>query len=350
MASARHPIIEPFAGGLEAHTSYLAAGLEERGHDVTVFAAGPDASGEVGPFAEDLTLSAVARGDGSMPEEAFMLEHHAYLRLMLRLSASGFDVVQNSSLHYLPVAMSPMLGRPLVTTLHTPPTPWLESAFGCMGQTGTGQAVCVSVSRANARLWRQSVEVREVIPNGVDTKLWPFSGHPESPDLAVWSGRMVPEKGPHLAALAAREAGLSLRLAGPISDPRYFEEEVTPLLSEDIRYVGHLGHRSLAALVGTAAVCLCTPRWDEPYGLVVAEALACGTPVAAFDRGAVGEILDSETGRLAPPGAVAALAGAALEARKLDRRVCRDRAERRCSAGAMVDRYCDLYGRLLDGQ
>ena len=101
--------------------------------------------------------------------------------------------------------------------------------------------------------------------------------------------------------------------------------------------------------MGSAAVCLCTPLWDEPYGLVAAEALSCGTPVAAFDRGAVGEILDAETGRLAPPGDVSALAGAALEARKLDRRACRDRAELRCSAGAMVDRYCNLYERLLDG-
>ena len=164
VASAQHPIVEPFAGGLEAHTSYLAAGLRDRLHEVTVFAANPDSPEESEPFAGDLALSAVARGDGSMPEEAFMLEHHAYLRLMLRLSASRFDVVQNSSLHYLPVAMSPMLGRPLVTTLHTPPTPWLESAFCCSGELDVGKATCVSVSQANARLWQRSVEVREVIP------------------------------------------------------------------------------------------------------------------------------------------------------------------------------------------
>jgi glycosyltransferase involved in cell wall biosynthesis len=340
VASLRHPIGEPFAGGLEAHTSYLAAGLRSRGHEVAVFAANPGGAA----LGEELNLSDLARGDVSMPEEAFMVEHHAYLRLMLRLSGSGFDVVHNNSLHYLPVAMAPMLGRPLVTTLHTPPTPWLESAFRC-----AGEATCVSVSRANARAWEGSAEVREVIPNGVDTALWPFERRVLNPRLAVWSGRITPEKGTHLAALAAREAGLELRIAGPISDERYFDEEVRPLLGGGTRYAGHLTHARLARLVGGAAVALCTPRWDEPYGLVVAEALACGTPVAAFERGAVGEILDQKTGRLAPPDDVPALAEAAVSALSLDRRACRGRAESRCSADAMVDRYGDLYERLLAG-
>lgn len=342
IASSQHPIAEPFAGGLEAHTSLLAAGLRDRGHRVTVFAASASPESGITALSDGLDLSEAARDDASMPEEAFMVEHHAYLQLMLRLARSSFDVVQNNSLHYLPVAMSDMLGRPLVTTLHTPPTPWLESALRC-----ASGATCVSVSEANAARWSASVAVHDVIPNGVDTDLWTFRPRPAAPDLAVWSGRMTPEKGPHLAALAARAAGLQLRLAGPVHDAKYFSRKVEPLLSERIRYVGHLRHEDLAQLVGSAAVFLCTPRWDEPYGLVVAEALACGTPVAAFDRGAMSEVLDDATGRLAEPDSVPALAEAARQAAGLDRGACRSRAERVCSADTMVDRYCRLYRELL---
>lgn len=335
IGSARHGVEEPFAGGLEAHTSYLARGLEGLGHEVSVFAAGAGGDGFVPTEA--------ARGDVSMPEESFMLEHHAYLELMLALSGSGFDVVHNNSLHYLPVAMSPMLGRPLVTTLHTPPTPWLQSALRCVG----GAATCVSVSRRNAASWGDTVRVREVIPNGVDLGLWPFDPGPARQRTAVWAGRITPEKGPHLALLAAREAGYALRLAGPVADEGYFRREVEPLLGGGLEYVGHLPHKRLARLVGEAAVSLCTPRWDEPYGLVVAEALACGTPVAAFGRGAVPEILDETCGRLTPPDDVPGLARAVREAAKLDRRDCRRRAEEACSLGAMVGRYHALYEDLL---
>ena len=335
IGSVRHGVSEPFAGGLEAHTSYLARGLEGLGHEVAVFAAGAADGGFI--------PSEASRRDVSMNDSSGMLEHHSYLRLMLRLSDSGFDVVQNNSLHYLPVAMSPMLGRPLVTTLHTPPTPWLQSAFRCVG----GMATCVSVSHRNAMSWGNAVRVREVIPNGVDLELWPFAPGPAPPATAVWSGRITPEKGPHLALLAAREAGFSLSLAGPVTDEGYFHREVAPLLDSGRRYVGHLTHQHLARLVGAATVALCTPRWDEPYGFVVAEALACGTPVAAFERGAVTEILDKTCGRLASPDDVPGLARAMLEATGLDRRDCRRRAEESCSLRTMVDRYDALYEDLL---
>ena len=335
IGSARHGIGEPFAGGLEAHTSYLARGLKSLGHEVAVFAtADPE---------DAFVPSEAAKRDVSMPGESFMREHHSYLKLMLALSGSGFDVVQNNSLHYLPVAMAPMLGRPLVTTLHTPPTPWLQSALRCVGRAAT----CVSVSEKNAASWGDDVRVREVIPNGVDLGLWPFEPSPGQPRRAVWSGRITPEKGTHLALLAAREAGFGLSVAGPISDRAYFEREVEPLLGGGLEYAGHLTHGHLARLVGAAGVSLCTPRWDEPYGLVVAEALACGTPVAAFDRGAIAEIVDDATGRLARPDDVGALARAMREAAGLDRRACRRRAEEVCSLGAMVGRYHELYADLV---
>ena len=108
-------------------------------------------------------------------------------------------------------------------------------------------------------------------------------------------------------------------------------------------YLGHLDHRRLAHAVGQAAVALCTPRWEEPYGLVVAEALACGTPVAGFARGALPDITDPRSGRLAPADDVEALARIIPEAGRLSRADCRHRAEVFCDARVMVDRYEALY-------
>lgn len=347
VASARHSIREPFAGGLEAHTHLLATGLRERGHSVTVYASA-DSDPEIGlealcPRDSALDLSVAAEADPSMVARPFMDEHHAYLSLMLRLPARRHDVVQNSSVHYLPVAMGPSLGGRMVTTLHTPPTPWIESAVSIAGRRA--DSTFVSVSRSNARAWGHAAPVRRVVPNGIEVERWPYVSHP-TPGLAAWTGRLVPEKGPHLAIRAAREAGLDIVLAGPLAHPGYYEREVVPLLGPHARYEGHLTQSETAALVGGAAVAMITPCWEEPYGLVVAEALACGTPVAAFDRGAVGEIVDGATGRLAPAGDVPALAAATLAATHLDRRACRRRAEEHCSLEAMVSAYESVYSEV----
>jgi glycosyltransferase involved in cell wall biosynthesis len=193
------------------------------------------------------------------------------------------------------------------------------------------------VSEANARSWRRSVDVDRVVPNGIDLQRWRFGAHADA-TRAVWTGRVVPEKGAHLAIEAAHAAGLRIDVAGPVHDQAYFDEHVAPLLAPGDRFLGHLDHDRLAAVVAAAGAALITPCWDEPYGLVVAEALACGTPVAAFARGAIPEIVDATCARPAPAGDVAALGEAARAALALDRRACRDRAERHCSDEVMADR------------
>ncbi|MFJ8143156.1 glycosyltransferase [Streptomyces sp. NPDC096013] len=342
IASARFPISEPFAGGLEAHTWGLAHTLTRRGHHVELFAApGSDPALDARELpVRRATLSSTARADVSMPDAAWMEEHHAYLGLMLDLAEDGanrFDVVHNNSLHYLPIAMAPALRVPVITTLHTPPTPWLESAIQCRDAC---TVVFTAVSDFTASAWRSSVPGARVVRNGIDTDFW--RPGPGGDDL-VWTGRLVPEKGAHLAIRAARSAGVPLRLAGPVSDGRYFEEEVEPLLGEGARYVGHLDRSGLVELLGTAGAALVTPRWDEPYGLVVAEALACGTPVCGFDRGALAEILTPACGVLAPPGDVAALAELIPRAMKLNRSEARRRAERFCSLDQAASAYTALY-------
>ncbi|MEV6781003.1 glycosyltransferase family 4 protein [Streptomyces sp. NPDC051098] len=343
IASARYPIREPFAGGLEAHTWALASALRQRGHHVTLFAGeGSDPSLGIRelPVAR-ADFSPAARSDVSMTAPTFLAEHHAYLQLMIELSQGeencSFDIIHNNSLHYLPIAMAPAVRTPIVTTLHTPPTPWLESAI----QTGGHTAVqYTAVSACTARAWAPVVPDARVVLNGIDTERW--QPGPGGEDL-VWFGRLVPEKGPHLAIEAARKAGVRLRLAGPTPDTEYFETALRPFLDDQIEYVGHLGRSDLSRLVGQAAAAIVTPCWDEPYGLVVAEALACGTPVCAFDRGALSEILTPDCGRLVPQTDAAALADVIPQTMALSRRACRDRAEQHCSLDVMITRYEEVY-------
>src|SRR5690606_1438843 len=153
--------------------------------------------------------SSAARSDvGATPRE-WMSEHHAYLSLMLDLAAAGprrFDVVHNNSLHYLPIAMARSLSPVVVTTLHTPPLDLLESAIDLASAT----SVFVSVSHATARAWSPHVTT-QTIHNGIDTERWAYG---PGGGAAIWFGRLVPEKAPHHAILAARAAGMDLDLVG----------------------------------------------------------------------------------------------------------------------------------------
>lgn len=349
----RHAISEPFAGGLEAHVWHLAHRLRELGHEVRLMA--PEGSDGVDPaYAfphRTWSPSPAAAADVSMPSRAFLAAHQAYLRVMLALTrelADEVDVVHNHSLHHLPVAMAPALPMPMLTTLHTPPTPWLESAVELGRVPGRPVSAFAAVSGFTARAWTVLPSEPPTVPNGVALEAWPLG---PGGDRLVWSGRLVPEKGPHLAIDAARAAGMRLRLAGPISDEAFFAAEVAPRLGDDVRYVGHLSHEALAELVGNSAATLVTPCWDEPFGLVGAESLACGTPVAGFARGGVPEVVGGpEHGALVAPGDVTALAAALPRVVRLDRAAVRQHAERSLSVETMTDRYVELYRELLEGR
>lgn len=344
IASARYPIVQPFAGGMEAHTWALATELRRRGHDVEVFAgAGSDPNLRVRDLGRPLRLSSAASNDASMTSRHWIDEHHAYLSLMLSLAESPdrFDLIHNNSLHYLPVAMAPALPSPLVTTLHTPPTPWLESAI----QASTvRQVTFVAVSEHTAAAWRPLVRHAHVVHNGVDPGSWPLGA---GGDALAWAGRLVPEKGAPKAIHAARRAGRKLRLAGPVHDREYFDARIRPLLGGDVTYVGHLDDRELAHLFGSSAATMVTPCWDEPYGLVVAQSLACGTPVCGFARGALPEIVTPACGRLVPGDDVDALASVVDETTRLSRQAAHDRAVSACSHENMVTGYERLYGELV---
>nr|WP_246504010.1 glycosyltransferase [Plastoroseomonas arctica] len=337
----KYPIAQPFAGGLEMHTHLLARHLIARGHDVTLFAAeGSDPALAPVCVCEPTGIPSDTVSQASIADT----EHRAYAEIIGSIATGGFDVVHNNSLHYLPLIEAHRIAAPMVTMFHTPPFP--ELVHGVV-ERGRRDIQFFGVSEKVRAMWRKVIAVDGVIMNGIELDL--FTAHLEAPrvPVALWYGRLVPEKGAHLAIAAARLAKMPLRLVGPRNDAVYWRDVIAPELGPDITYLGHLDHADLAAEIAQASVAVITPRFEEPYGLVVAEALACGTPVAGFARGALPELLDDATGRLVPPDDVEALAKALPQAVVLSRAACRRRAELLCDARVMMDGYEALYRQLL---
>ncbi|WP_277184223.1 glycosyltransferase [Caballeronia sp. BR00000012568055] len=341
----KHPIREPFAGGLEAFTYDMTQMLRKRGHTVTLFAH-PESSPELDVRPMSLNRhyrQESRRHDHDTLSTEFIAEHHAYMDCLQRIDDCGFDVVFNNSLHYVPITFSGSMRTPMLTVLHTPPFFELINAVAAQHERGGGHYCTVSAT--NAASWADLIPTCHVIPNGIDLQFW-RPANAANEQHAIWYGRLVADKGPHLAIDAARAAGMALRIAGQATDASYFSEFIQPRLGGDIEYLGHLPRARLVDELGRAAVCLVTPRWDEPFGLVVAEALACGTPVAAFSRGAIPELLTADTGIMVPADDVSALAEAILAARALDRRACRLHAEAKWSMDRMIAGYESLLSGL----
>jgi len=335
----QHPIRQPFAGGLEAFTYDITRGLQQRGHAVTLFASSSSAAElNLVPVWSDDTYVNGARRHASLSED-YLQEHHAYLAVMQGIDDHGFDIVFNNSLHYVPATMASMIRTPMLTVLHTPPFFELINAYRALRSSPRNARFC-TISAANARAWAELLPDCAVIPNGIDLAHWSPRGEPG--EHAFWFGRLVPDKGAHLAIDAARLAGVPLRLAGHAVDPDYFAEQIAPRLGDGVEYLGHLPREVLVEELARASVALVTPCWEEPFGLVVAEALACGTPVAAFDRGALADLLDENTGALAAAGDVAGLADALRVARGKSRAACRRLAEAQWSHELMLTRYEQL--------
>ncbi len=342
LAHSRHPIAQPFSGGLEAHTAVTADALVERGHQVTLFAqAGTVSRAEVVEIIDRAPTFGRAWIDGV--DVADLQLDDAYTAALDLVALGGFDAVLDNTL-------SPVLYRrppdlPTLTVLHTPAT--LERTNAVLDAPGWRpgpRQEFVAVSTHTQHDWQRRLPDVGRVLNGIDLRRWYPDDRPGGSPHAVWSGRITPEKGLDVAIDAARLAGWPVRISGPVSDPAYFAAEIEPRLGEGATYVGHLRQTELRAFLAAGSVLLFSPRWDEPFGLAAVEAMACGTPVAALPAGAAAEVVDRRAGVLARRGTADALAVALVAAARLDRQRVRTSALR-----FDADRMVVAYEQLLSG-
>jgi glycosyltransferase involved in cell wall biosynthesis len=183
-----------------------------------------------------------------------------------------------------------------------------------------------------------------VIYNAIEVKAYPFNGSPRQPYLLFLS-RMSQEKGPHLAIEVARKLKMPLILAGNVDtiDERYFREEIFPKVDGDqIKYVGEVNFKQKIALLAEAYCLLAPVTWPEPFGLFMVEAMACGTPVVAFNRGSVPEVVKhGETGFVV--NTLAEMTAAVEKVKWIDKRRCRQHVKENFDVPRMVDDYLAAY-------
>jgi glycosyltransferase involved in cell wall biosynthesis len=257
-------------------------------------------------------------------------------------------VIHNHAFDAPAVRLATELPAPVVHTLHLPPDRTVSAALSDVARRGRRPAVAV-VSDFQASAWRRVVPVDAVLPPYPPTGVIPWSA--TAGRGALFAGRLSPEKGPAEAIDIARAAGVPIDVYGDIYDPEYTREQVDPRRSwPGVSVQPAVSRVSLWEAMARAAVVLCPSRWDEPFGLAAAEAQACGTPVVAFRRGGLSEVLmDGITGFLVPPDDVRAAAEAVGKAAGLSRPACREHAADHLDLELSLDAHERLYRRVAGG-
>jgi glycosyltransferase involved in cell wall biosynthesis len=306
------PLRPAQAGGAQAFVADLSLALSRRGHDVTLFcAAGSQVPGvalsEI-PVAAEIEL-ALVRPAGTTIEDVPAVAR-AFAEAFRRIRADDFDVVSQHGFDAEAFELAD--GLPVLHTLHLGPV-----APGVVRAAGRTAAPLATPSEACRRDWAAAgVTVGHVLRNGTPD----FDpGERQTGAYGLIAGRISPEKGTVEAIRAARAAGLSPLVVGAVYDAPYFEAQVAPLLAAGERLPVQPRER-LWRLMAAAAVTLMPIDWEEPFGLVAAEAQVAGCPVVAYARGALPEVIeDGVGGLLVPPGDFDAFVAAISEARSLDR-------------------------------
>ena len=339
----KHPIKVPFKGGLEAFTYQITERLVNLGHEVLLFASSGSASelNLVPILADDHydQKTGIRKKVKDLPSE-YIAEHHAYQKLMSTIDDYELDVIFNNSLHYIPITMAGIIKTPMLMALHTPPFYEIEMAISAERKRPV--ISYVTVSKQSAETWARLDTNCAIISNGIDIASWKCYSEKPKDNYAVWFGRIHPDKGLHLAIAAAKLANIKLKVAGAIADQKYFDQQVSPILNDSIELLGLCDHEQLNKLIGNASVCLVTPIWEEPFGLVLAEAMACGTPIAGFRIGALPEVVVDGTGILVAPKDVEGLAAAIVQAQNLDRLAIRAYVEQQFELSDVVLKYEQL--------
>ncbi len=326
-------------GGAQVLLADLAGGLAARGHHVTMAAArGSHVRGvalaDLGIDSADLRPASLDVGAPPRTDAEGQRRAFTAVRAWIEAHAGEIDVVHA---HAYDAQAFDLLGGgrwPVVHTLHLPPLDLEVVAAARRAE----RATFVTVSRANAAAWEAAgVAVRAVIVNGIDLAAIRFAADPGR--YLLHAGRLSPEKGVETAIVVAERLGRDLLLVGGVYDERYDAEVVLPRVRRALDWrigdrvegalsIGRRPREEVYALMGGAAVTLMPVRWDEPFGLVALESLATGTPVVAYRRGGLPEIVDRSCGALVERDDEEAFGREVLRALEIDRAACRRRAER----------------------
>jgi len=323
------PVPPPAYGGTENVLDALARGLQDVGHDVVLCTTG-DSTCPVDRTS--VFEKAIGVGSGSSVHEIRHVIH-------------SYDEVQDADVVHDHTLVGPLYSAafpdlPVVTTNHGPFNAELIDLYRVVADRIS--VIAISHHQASTAT---GVPVAAVIHHGVSLDDFPVGAGDGG--YALFLGRMHPGKAPHVAARIAREAGFPLRIAAKMHEPAeraYFESMVRPLLGQDVSFVGEVDrHAKLELLAGAA--CLLNPiAWPEPFGMVMIEALACGTPVLTTPFGAAPEIVaDGVVGFVRPDEA--GLVEALARVHEIDRGACRRRVEERFSVEHMVAKHVTVYER-----
>lgn len=343
------PIREPQQGGSQAFISDLTRGLVDRGHEVHLYAAsGSEVAGVevIDTGVDHRALAAtIYRASAAAVAPALDVAETAFAHVYSAVREARYDVVHNHAFDAPAVTLATALRAPVLHTLHLPPDAVVADALRHAVQRDPRPMVAV-VSARQASAWRQIGPVDAILPPCVPTGLIRWS--PDAGDRAVFAGRLSPEKGAREAIEIAHVAGVGIDVYGDSYDAEYTREQIDPRRAEPGVAIHEAVPRTeLWEVMASAAVVLCPARWDEPFGMVAAEAQACGTPVVAFRRGAIDEvILDEVTGFLVPPDDIDAAARAVAGTAGLSRSECRKHAEKQLDLELSLDAHERLYRRM----
>jgi glycosyltransferase involved in cell wall biosynthesis len=322
-------------GGTELVVSLLTEELVRRGHEVTLFASGD---------------STTAANLESVHPKALRLDptiQEVGIYEMLQLSqvyerANEFDII-HSHMGCAGLPYANLVKTPTVYTLHGIFTPDNEKMF-----VHARRQPFVSISNAQ-REPRLNLNCVATVYNGVDTSAYQFYPKPSDPPYLVFLGRMSPEKGTHLAIAIAKATGWNLKIAGKIDavDVDYYEQEVKPHIDgQQIEFLGEANHAQKNILFGNATATLFPITWREPFGLVMTESMAAGTPVIAMSLGSTPEVIaHGKTGFLCHT--LEDCIQAVSQIGTLDRRACRQHVEANFSVQKMVNGYEAVYQQIL---
>ena len=333
------PVPPPAYGGTEAVVEVLCEALVAHGHEVTLFAAPGSRS------AAQVRSPLEAAHPDEIGSSLYESDHVACAWDEIDLAAElgkAFDVVHDHS-GFTALAMADRVSAPVVHTVHGP----FDQTTNHFYQRHGHKARLVAISRSQAASAPADVRVVDVVPNPIVVDRWPLVLKKQ--EYLLWVGRMDPVKGAHRAIEAAHMAGRSLVLAGPVQtgQQEYFRERIEPHIDERrVRYVGELGGTAIQELFANAAALLMPVRWREPFGMVMVDALACGTPVIAFPEGAAAEIvIDGENGMLVADEAE--MAGAVERLGSIDPERCRASVAERYDVSVTVAGYEHVYRRAI---